>query len=104
MLVASTTRLAVFCVLMLLKREVEQGAAGMISDKADASTLATVPTIGPPNSTNFSRRKEVQPAPPLPERTWILTESTNFMEEVVPQTRKKLRNSSGNSIRTRWLR
>ena len=27
----------------------------------------------------FSRLKEVQPDPPFPERTWILTESTNFI-------------------------
>ena len=52
MLVASTTRLAIFCVLMLLEGEVEQGAAGMISDKANASTLAAVPTIG---STKFDK-------------------------------------------------
>ena len=57
MLVASTTRLAVFCVLMLLKGEVEQGAAGMISDKSNASTLATVPTIGPTKFDKFFTTK-----------------------------------------------
>jgi hypothetical protein len=37
---------------MLLKGEVKQGAAGMISDKANASTLAAVPTI---RSTKFDK-------------------------------------------------
>ena len=57
MLVASATRLAVFCVLMLLKGEVEQGAAGMISDKANASALATVPTIGSTKVNKFFTTK-----------------------------------------------
>ena len=57
MLVASATRLSVFCVLMLFKGDVEQGAAGMISDKSNASTLATVPTIGPTKFDKFFTTK-----------------------------------------------
>ena len=38
------------------------------------------PPSGPPCGIYFSLRKAVQPAPPFPERTWIFTESTNFMK------------------------
>ena len=33
---------------------------------------------GPPNSTNFSLRKEAQPGPPLPDDTVISTRSINI--------------------------
>ena len=36
-----------------------------------------LPPSGPPNSTNFSRRKLTAPAPPVPERACILARSTN---------------------------
>src|SRR5688572_7733477 len=37
------------------------------------------PPSGPPNGTNFSRRKLTQPRPPLPACTLMRASSTNFM-------------------------
>src|SRR3984957_6857246 len=43
------------------------------------------PPFGPPNSMNFSRRNETQPAPPSPERMKTLAWSRNFIESMVKQ-------------------
>src|SRR6056297_975866 len=39
------------------------------------------PPSGPPNSIYFSRRKLMQPAPPLPERIYTFARSRNFMAD-----------------------
>src|SRR5262249_60085031 len=41
--------------------------------------LPPSPPSGPPNSMNFSRRNDTQPAPPSPERTNTRAESRNFI-------------------------
>ena len=43
-----------------------------------ASYACTVPPLGPPRGTNFSRRKLSAPRPPWPAATWISTSSTNM--------------------------
>src|SRR6476620_9161929 len=42
------------------------------ASKTTSPPLAPSPPSGPPNSTNFSRRKLTAPGPPAPERTKIL--------------------------------
>src|SRR5476651_2550505 len=41
--------------------------------------LPPLPPLGPPKGMHFSRRKLMQPAPPLPAAISITASSTNFM-------------------------
>ena len=43
---------------------------------------------GPPNSTNFSRRKLTQPWPPAPERIWTRAWSRNFIAALRSSSRR----------------
>src|SRR5208282_3673367 len=52
------------------------------------------PPSGPPNSMNFSRRNETQPAPPSPERTYILAWSRNFIAAGSSPSRRRRRHGA----------
>src|SRR6476619_5001494 len=47
------------------------------------------PPSGPPRGTNFSRRKEALPSPPLPAITSILASSKNFMASFRREVRQR---------------
>ena len=42
-----------------------------------------LPPFGPPIGSHFSRRKEVQPSPPLPAITLIVSSSTNILSPIL---------------------
>src|SRR5262249_27139320 len=66
--------------------------------------LPPSPPLGPPNSMNFSRRNDTQPFPPLPERTYTLASSRNFMMHEYAITDTKIRERAQMGLLARHLK